>query len=488
MRSRYHADAIAGNRGHREITGHSGPPFLGWAFAALVLAVFTSVAIAAIADGAPAVWIIYWCTLASLTAATPWAPAAGAGAFAALVYGTPRYEEIYVRLAELPLLDLVAGFALAGCAVWMIRGNRRPRFHPALLWLVILFLAWVAASAAVAFLQGRPLQPTVRHDPASFLHALAFFLVASQGLGKRPQAILFAGIFCAALLARAIIQGPDGLFLEGDIAPLAVMALPLALLGVVAPQPLALRGAFLLIGLSLVAVAGLALNRAAGAAFAVMILLLWWQTPRKGWLLAASLPGIAAAAAWFVSSGYWDRFRAIWTDEGLRSGLDRATITERLELWRGALEIVRDHPLFGVGPSNYKDVIAGYLSPALDGMAAHNSWLHVASETGIPGLALYSALFLAGLVAAQRAKSRRGAWGWPDAGARLVQASLVAYLVAAMFITRHDMVLAYLLLGSVSGLWVSAREESLRRRVFDDRPVPGREARIGRVPPASPAD
>ena len=442
------------------------------AYVTLVLGLAVYLAVGAISGGLPVGWAAYWCGLVILMAAMPWAPAFGLGAFVALAYGTPRYSETFDQLAQFGLLDWTSVLVFGGCAVWMIRECRRPRAHPFLYASMALFVFWIGISAVVNWSQGAPFHPSIRHHPVNFIYALALFLVASQVLGERSAALQFAFIFCSSLILRGIIQGVDGIFLDGDIAPLAVMALPLALMGVLLTGPFSLRIAFSLMALALIAILSLTLNRAAGVAFVVVVLLLWWQSRYRWRVLAVSLPGIAAAGFWFAKSDYWARFRAIWSDEGLRSQLDRATITERLELWRGALGMIQDNPWFGVGLSNFRELVAGYGSPRLDGMAVHNSLLHVASETGIPGLLLYTVLFAAGFVVLSQAKSYRSLIAWPDIGARMVQSSLAAYLVAGLFITRHDMILAYLLLGWAAGLRISARD-ALPARQRSRMPRPG---------------
>ena len=456
MIRRYHADHSTRNPGNPPST-EAWAPYLGIAFPAIAITVVAVIAARAIAGGLPLPWVLYWSGLALIAATTPWLPAVAVGSVAALAYGTPRYGSMFSQLIELRLIDVSTGVVLAGYAARMLATRIAPSIHPVLFVSMLLLVVWVALCAIAAWSQGVPFQPDIKHHPANFFQALVLFFLASQTLGHRAGAIQFAAIFCASIVARAVIQGVDGLYLENDIALLAVMALPLTMLGMPPAQPLPWRAAFAFLALSLFAIVGLSLNRAAGTALAATLLLLWSQTGHRWQILAVSSPAIAGTLFWFAKSDYWDRFRAIWSSEGLRSSLDQATVSERLELWRGALQMVEDHPWFGVGPSNYEHMIGEYLSPALAGIPAHNSWLHLASETGLPGVILYTALFFSGLVVLQQAKCRRRGVSWPDYGARLVQASLVAYLVGALFITRHDMVLAYLLLGWASALWVSSR-------------------------------
>ena len=78
------------------------------------------------------------------------------------------------------------------------------------------------------------------------------------------------------------------------------------------------------------------------------------------------------------------------------------TVSERLKMWKKTMSMISDHPLTGIGAGNWKLVIPSY---GLDstGFAAgffapdrvHNSYLQIASESGIPGIIFYSAMWLA---------------------------------------------------------------------------------------------
>jgi O-antigen ligase len=96
--------------------------------------------------------------------------------------------------------------------------------------------------------------------------------------------------------------------------------------------------------------------------------------------------------------------------------------TGRTDLWSVAGEVVRDHPLAGVGAGNFTVVEPQYAFgdvnlPRIDLVfdqrkVVHNTYLHVLSELGLVGFVLFCALLAAGFVAAVRAIRgfRRGPW------------------------------------------------------------------------------
>ena len=75
------------------------------------------------------------------------------------------------------------------------------------------------------------------------------------------------------------------------------------------------------------------------------------------------------------------------------------TAVERLAIWKSSVNMIQDHPFFGVGPGNFAAQYEfHYILPeALERKSqphSHNNLLAVSSEMGIVGLAAYLALFI----------------------------------------------------------------------------------------------
>lgn len=74
----------------------------------------------------------------------------------------------------------------------------------------------------------------------------------------------------------------------------------------------------------------------------------------------------------------------------------------RLEMWQATMELIEDHPVLGVGTSNWKFYIYPYYSKYLPSVYRHwrnphNDYLQRAAETGSIGVMLYIALWLVGI-------------------------------------------------------------------------------------------
>lgn len=87
-----------------------------------------------------------------------------------------------------------------------------------------------------------------------------------------------------------------------------------------------------------------------------------------------------------------------------------AALAERLEIYRAAAAMIRDHPLIGVGHGDYKGAIAGYARdiPEVLWTSPHNWPLHVLAETGLLGaIAFFAAIGLVFVPLVRRVRADR---------------------------------------------------------------------------------
>lgn len=81
------------------------------------------------------------------------------------------------------------------------------------------------------------------------------------------------------------------------------------------------------------------------------------------------------------------------------AGRDVASVERRIDMIERSLQMLRDHPLTGVGMSMYRTAIRqpAYQIPAFEAQNftaphAHNLWAQIAADLGLPGLVWYGAL------------------------------------------------------------------------------------------------
>jgi hypothetical protein len=397
-------------------------------------------------SGQPPLWAAIWLIGFLGCVLSWWSPGLAIAGYGLTLYATPRYSGLYDALVRSALLHWEVAFGALGTALWILRRRRPVRTAPAVMWPAAAFFAWVALAALLP----RSGTPTTQlgHAPVFLLHAFVLMCVTSQAMRHHaaPRELTLA--LAGAVAIRALWQGLDGIKLEGDIGPLALMILPLTVaLALARIDKMPVRIVASLAAVCCLATAALTYNRATAVSFAAMVPVVIWQQRRRWWVIASLLLVLAAASVWLLSSPYRARFAEAGAE--LR-GAAQGSVSERLDLWRAARRLGAQHPVIGIGLGRYETEV-GRVAPGLKGMVAHNSYVQVAVEMGLPALAAYLTLFAAALLSAGRVR-RTAPRSSRAALAGAIQVSLVAYLTAGLFISRHDMALAYVLASWVSVL------------------------------------
>jgi O-antigen ligase len=111
-------------------------------------------------------------------------------------------------------------------------------------------------------------------------------------------------------------------------------------------------------------------------------------------LVIAAVPAICATVFLMsnTASGgavrYWFQTRLYLQYISAGSTESIATGLGRFEIWKYAAEVIEDNPWLGVGPGKYsaafREKFAGQTLPGGTDAHAHNSAIHIATETGIP--------------------------------------------------------------------------------------------------------
>src|SRR5262249_18387629 len=151
------------------------------------------------------------------------------------------------------------------------------------------------------------------------------------------------------------------------------------------------------------------------------------------------------------STQYWDRMATIWDSSDGRDpyAYDASGIWgARCPIWQAALWLMLQNPLIGVGPGAFE--VAEGLSHGGAGKwsAAHNSFLQIGTELGIPGLALFIFLLYRAVkncrVVMRRARQRPqlSVEAWL---ARGVELSLYGFIVAAFSLSQAYASILYVL-------------------------------------------
>jgi len=163
-----------------------------------------------------------------------------------------------------------------------------------------------------------------------------------------------------------------------------------------------------LIGGILAAALYLSFSRGAWLGALAALLAMGLFLPRRRWIGATLIGGLIAIGLVLSSAGLLpasiaDRFADVGTlvdfrdVRGVKINDANYAVIERLAHWQAAVGMLQAHPWSGVGFSNYQPVYEQYrlLNWPMPLGHAHNIYLNVAAETGLPGLAAYGILWIA---------------------------------------------------------------------------------------------
>jgi O-antigen ligase len=124
---------------------------------------------------------------------------------------------------------------------------------------------------------------------------------------------------------------------------------------------------------------------------------------------------------------------------------------QRFEILKTGLNIFADHLILGVGIGCYAEANARY-APELGARDAHNTYVNLAAEMGLPGLMLWLALVGSVLLQVRRRRAQLMA---DDRTIQVVwiERATIGYLIAGFFGSYAGLTMFYLFLGT---LWAAA--------------------------------
>lgn len=367
-----------------------------------------------------------------------------------------RPQYFWPELEAFRLVMLAGGLAVVALVLDVLRGERFAATQVSL-WFVVALAAWALAGT-----------PWAADLALARVHALALVKIAvlygllrhAMRLRRDVEVVIGTVVACASILAVigiyqylfATFQGSRPHILSGananvnDWAIVLAAVLPFAVAFSSSERDKRLRGAAAVAGIVLLA--GIAASQSKGASLAVICALapFAWRRRLYGalWLAAAAglhalLPAVAEMTSPMTVRQrpvyYVDREAHVDNSTPgvahrieLIADFKEKSYTSRLAIWRVGLELVRQHPVVGVGAGCFitayaKAVDASY--PAdLRARSAHNTFLQSAAELGLPGAALFLGV-LAGPLFVWRRAGPRGKWD----GDGLLLASVSSLLV-----------------------------------------------------------
>jgi O-antigen ligase len=181
---------------------------------------------------------------------------------------------------------------------------------------------------------------------------------------------------------------------------------------------------------------------------------------RKYLLLTTAVGVILFVTA--APPAYWERINTIFNPEEDYNLTEKAG---RWQVWETGLRMIAERPLTGVGISCFPIAHGQYTGSKLH-ISPHNSFLQVAAELGIAGLALFIAIILTSLKTARRIYrlAREGHCANLLWLASAVEVSFTGFIISGSFLT-HAYSAIFCFLVSMAAV-LSARYNASEQQAF----------------------
>ena len=318
---------------------------------------------------------------------------------------------------------------------------------------VIALLFWIALSTPGAIVRGTSFDLLF----GNFIKTFLMFLVIAAGVrGIRDvERLAMAYLASAAIYAAVIVSrfdlgegdswrlGDLYYYDANDFATFVVTAMPIALYVIHRARAAYQRW----LGVAALALLTTAFVRTGsrGGFIALIAVVLFVNVGYRAialrWRVLATA-SVAIVVLAVASDRYWTQMGTIMSD----ADYNRSEETGRMKIWQRGIGYMLEYPVFGVGANNF-NAAEGMLSPfaqrqqlgrGVKWNAAHNSYVQVGAELGIPGLLMFIGMIASAFAALRRSSRTAGTARSDNAGPELTQAisaSLVGFVVGAVFLS-----------------------------------------------------
>jgi putative inorganic carbon (HCO3(-)) transporter len=362
----------------------------------------------------------------------------------------------------LPLSQWVALAMLAGIVLTLGR-ERMATLKQQTVYLVLL-IGWITLSVANA------LVPRISDHIYGYYWKAVLIAILTTGLvrdRKRFRILLMLIAFCIGFLGakRGLFgllrggvrfhDGPGGFMNDNNAFALALnMVLPLLVgIALVEKEKIIKLVAWSMAGLSLLTIL-FTFSRGGLLTLCVITPLMIWRSRQR--LLVGTVLAVGVAAFLFFSS---DSFTAQFAERAssISEYEEDRSAMGRLMAWNTSWRVFLDYPWTGVGPNNFIVVHPVYSPNPEVFRVSHNMYLQFLSECGFPALLFFLASVGTTLLGLQRLRAEKATQAWAEIYARMLQISIVAYLVGSIFLNTAYNELIYELIGVSVSLEVIAR-------------------------------
>jgi putative inorganic carbon (hco3(-)) transporter len=388
--------------------------------------------------------------------------------------GFARPEDVWPFIGSFRLTMVFS--VSAGVALLAALFTRKAQFRGSgELALVLLLTLWFIAGVPFAFWRGGSFNVLTE----KWVRTLLFFVLATQTLTtvRRVEKAIWVILLSELFASAASLILPSALSLDegGRMVGINKGLLGWNFLGITVSVTLPFisylyvsrRSAIRTILLA--AVIGstmwmLVLTASRGGMMGIVlsIVLSWWFILRgssRGRLVTILMGVVLVVGVIKAPPVFWERMATMWNDQAAKSNDTAASAEESTEgrrlLLIRSIQATVEHPIFGLGLGNFGAYnTSGASETAWHG--THNTFTQISSESGIPGLLLFVALFV---VMIRHTREVATAIPNPCVGAdlpllaRAAMVSTISFIFSGFFAHIAYEYLLYFVAGISAALW-----------------------------------
>ncbi|HEX7785874.1 MAG TPA: O-antigen ligase family protein [Methylomirabilota bacterium] len=177
----------------------------------------------------------------------------------------------------------------------------------------------------------------------------------------------------------------------------------------------------------------LAASRGGLLGLAASVMVIAWRSRARVKVMSAAVALLIPLMILSPSSPLGRLFYPTYSDED--------SSNSRLILWTAGLEMMRSHPLVGVGVGNYKEALDTVAPPGVSirFSVAHNTYIQIGSELGVIGLLVFLGIIVTTLRSTERIRraARRARAPLVGQAAEAIQVGLVGFAVGITFVSAE---------------------------------------------------
>lgn len=364
--------------------------------------------------------------------------------------------------AEVRWSFYVAAITVLSFLLHLPVANKKNRRWPIEKKMMLLFAVCVGFSTLMAERTATVMTIAEAYGKIFLMYFVATSLIDRE---SRLKVMFWTTAFCLWYVAQDFNQlyvlhnhweigykGFGGLDNNG-LALFMVMAIPFAYWGCTQAKRLYVRVGALAGILMMMHVVLFTYSRGGMLAMMATGLFLLWRMPKTAW---KPIILIALVAVTLTLSGprVRKRFFSIEQHE-----IDESALARKMN-WKAAIRIMQDnrYMLHGVGPRGFAKVNLEFGGTGR-GRAVHNQFLQIGADLGAPAMVLFIGILASTFLSAGRIRRRYRDVPSLAGYALAIQASLVGYSVAAIFLSLDRFEFIYLVLAlGVSLKGIAARE------------------------------